>query len=154
MPKHPHTYTRLMLGFGLATVLFALLPILRFDDVSYRGYTLIFGRTLIDISPFGLDTIAAARLPFSGAALGAFVLPLLGGLIILVHRQLAMVSLACFLVGLFLQWSLTEQVQIAYTLFGTERTMHVDWIRMGGLYGAMLMTLFGGITSMLLAMKS
>lgn len=152
--KNYLTYTRLIFAFGLGSFLLMFLPILRFDTVTLQGYELILGKTLIDIQPFGLDSVASASVPFSLTALLAFTLPLIGGLLTRASGRLVMVSLACFLVSLFLLWSLPDQIRVAYTLFGNERNLSVNWIRLAGLYGAIGTTMAGAVTSLVLAMKS
>ncbi len=152
--KHVFSYTRLVVVFGLASFLFMFLSILQFDTVTYQGYELIFGKTLVDIQPFGFDSVVSARLPFSFIALLAFTLPLIGGILTQVSRRLVMVGLACFLVSLFLLWSLPDHIRIVYTLFGEERSLSVDWVRSAGLYGAMVTTAAGAGIILFLAMKS
>ncbi len=127
-----------VLGAGVA--LMALLPVLTFDDLSYTGYEVAFGMELLNINPFNLGSIASAHLPFSLAALLAFTLPFVAGVIALANKRLALVSLVILITALVLMVRLPESVEILTIIGGTETTVSVDWALGHGLIAATVLT--------------
>ncbi len=147
-----------LLSYGIFFVsiiilLTIFLPLLRINDSTYAGYEVAFGKELIDIDPFGLGSIASARLPISFFAIIAFFLPIIGGIIGLFSRGIAIVSGAFFLIAFVLFLVLPNEVVIAYTIAGTTTTTEVDWsLAFGGIIAAIASAIGAGL-SLVFALK-
>ncbi|GEM_PF-982699 len=140
MKKLQATGPKVLFILGLAVALFLLLPVLSYDDLTYQGYEVVFGKELMTIDPFDLGEIASARLPFSPLALFAFGLPLVGGIIAIVSRKFVFLSLVLFVVSLFLLSALPREIDIVYTVGTFSSSAEVDWNMGIGLIGALVAT--------------
>ncbi|MFW5838820.1 MAG: hypothetical protein ACOC1L_00375 [Bacillota bacterium] len=145
--------TRLIFVLGLIGTLFMLLPVLSFEDIEFTGYEVVFGVEILDVNPFNLGSIASAKLPFSFLAFLAFLLPLVGGIIALASKKLLLLSLVLFVVGFFLLIILPNNINIVYTVAGSESTESVDWNAMFGLVGAIVATGLAAIANLVLILK-
>ena len=140
MKKHHRTLRTALFVLGVAIALMALMPILAFEDVSYTGYEVAFGKELIDVNPFNLGSIASAHLPFSIAATLAFSLPLVAGVLVLASKRATGISLIMFIAALVLLVRLPETAEILTIIAGNENTISVDWSIDEGLYIAIALT--------------
>lgn len=145
--------TRIIFVLGIIAALFMLLPVLSFEGIEYTGYEVIFGVEIFDVNPFNLGSIASAKLPFSFLAFLAFLLPLAGGIIAFTSKKLLLLSLALFVVSFFLLIILPNNINIVYTVAGTESTESVDWNAMFGLIGAIVATGLAAIANLALVLK-
>lgn len=145
--------TRIIFVLGIIGTLFMLLPVLSFEGLEYTGYEVIFGVEIFDLDPFELGSIASARLPFSFLALLAFTLPVIGGVLALVSKKYLLFSLVLFIVSFFLLIILPNNINIVYTVAGTESTESVDWNVMFGLIGAIIASGLAAIVSLILVLK-
>ncbi|MFH5880776.1 hypothetical protein [Liberiplasma polymorphum] len=132
---------KILFVLGLMITLTLLLPALIYDNLSYVGYEITFGKELIDINPFGLGSIASAHLGFSFLALLAYILPLVAGIIALASKKLALASLSLFVVSTFLFMSLPANIDITYIVAGSSNTAAVDWQMAHGLFAAIILSL-------------
>ncbi len=139
---------------GSGTALFLLFPVLSYEGLTYTGYEVVFGKELINVDPFDLGTIANARLPFSPMALLAFGLPFVGGIIAIVSKRLAFLSLVFFVVGLFLLSALPQEIEIVYTIGAFAGSAEFDWNMEAGLFGALALTGAGTIIGFIMALDS
>ena len=138
---------------GVLTVLFMVLPILHYDDLQYTGYEVLLGKELISINPFGLGSIASARLPFSLWALIGYFLPLLGGISILMKERLTLISSILFLGGFFALITLPNKTEVIYVIAGIENTLDVAWTLGIGLVGSMISAGIGAILAITVTLK-
>ncbi len=132
----------------LSTVMI-FFPIFNVNDTSFTGIELAFGKELANVSLFGIDGVASARLPVNMYAAAAFALPLIGGLFTIVFKRGQVFSLAMFVVAAALFFILDDYVVVEYTLAGTEGSVSVDWANEPFLFVAAFSSIFAAIGEML-----
>lgn len=145
-------YRNIIFLSSLLVVLFIMLPVLNYEDLSYTGYEILLGKELIDINPFGFGSIASAHLPFSYWALFAYLLPLLGGIIILIDKRASLVSAVLLLAGFFLLITLPDRIEIVYIIAGSENTAEIDWTIGIGLIGSLISAAVGTVMTILISL--
>jgi len=146
----PRTLRRLLFAVGIIVALLMLLPALEYEGLSFAGYEVLLGGEIVDVEIFDLGSVASAELPFSLYALIAFGLPLIGGAAALYSSRLSILSFAAFVVGAILLFRLPENIEIAYTIAGSENMLSVAWERLEGIYAASGASVVGALISLLL----
>lgn len=131
---------------GLIATLMLFFPALSYEDGVYSGLNIAFGKELVDLDFFGLGSVASAKLPLNIFAIGAYLLPLIGGILILLNKKLSLVSAALFIIAFVIMLTLPNQVEISYTIAGSSSTASVDW-SMG--YGLIIALILNGIGALL-----
>ncbi len=140
MWKDAKSVPYLILAASLAAFLFALLPALTYNSVSIDGYEVAIGGTIVNVDPFDLGAIAEAKLPFSWLVSAVYVLPLIGGLFIMVHRKTAPVACLLFGAAIIMGIMVPNHVVIEYTILGVESSASIDWSMGEGLLGSLAAT--------------
>ncbi len=124
-------------------------PIFSVNDTSFTGLEIAFGKELVNLSPFGIDDVATAELPFNMFAVVAFALPLIGGVFTIVFKKGQVFSLAMFVVAAALFFILDDYILVEYTLFGSTNTTSVSWQNEPFLFIAAFASIFAAIGEML-----
>ncbi len=130
---------KLLFVFAVAVALMLLMPVLAYEGLEYAGYEVLIGKKLVDIAPFGLGTVASAKLPFSFTALLGFGAPLAAGILALASKRFLMISAFLLIVGFVFLFRLPDATQIVYTIAGNEYTTDINWEKDFGLLAALML---------------
>jgi len=127
MKKHVCTLRYVSLFFGVIVIISTILPVFTYENTTYLGHEIIFGKEILNINPFDLGTIAKAWIPFSWVALTAFSLPIISGVLVIMHQKYAPLSLLLVLTSLFMMLSLPNGIVLMYQLGNSESSLSVAW---------------------------
>jgi hypothetical protein len=139
---------------GLISALMMFFPAISYQQVSYQGYEIVFGKELLNINPFNLGTIASAKLPFSMMAAFAYLLPFIGGSLLLYSSRFLFISIILFITSIFLLMLLPQFIEIIYTVGGSTQSLSVDWSMDSGLFATIIMTGIGSVLNLFLLYKT
>lgn len=128
MKQYMNLFRYLSLMTAIIVILTVLLPVITYDDTSFLGYEVIFGKEIANINPFNLGTIARAWLPFSLLALVTFTLPVLASVLILIDSKNVTISLILSLIGLVMMLILPNHIHIMYAFGSTENRASINWM--------------------------
>jgi hypothetical protein len=127
MRKHVKWLRYLSFYTGIIVLLAAMLPVLTYENTTYYGYEIIFGKEVLNVNPFNLGTIARAWLPFSWLALTAFLLPVISSLCVLYRKKYAPVALLLSMIAIFLLFVIPQNVVLMYQIGSTQSSIDVNW---------------------------
>jgi hypothetical protein len=152
--KHITLLRKFIFIFGLISALMMFFPAISYQQVTYHGYEILFGKELLNINPFNLGTIASANLPFSFMVAFAYLLPLIGGSLLLYSNRFLFISISLFVTSVFLLMLLPQFIEITYTVGGSTQSLSVDWSMGSGLFAAIIITGIGCLFNLVLLFKT
>ncbi len=139
----------LITALSILATLTIFLPALRMDDLVFTGLDIAFGTDIADFDPFGLGSIASARLEMSTYAMAAYFSPLIAGIVTLIFRTGNVFSLAMYVLAAVLFFMLADNIDVTVTVAGSESSEAVDWHMTYGVVVGGLLSIFAALGEML-----
>ncbi|MDO9629824.1 MAG: hypothetical protein Q7I99_07965 [Acholeplasmataceae bacterium] len=132
-----------VLGF-LATLM-VVLPalIVKDSDISYTGLQIAFGHEFASFGPW-----ASGEIKFNFIVLIAYLLPLVGSLLIMFTKKGYLSSTVLFLVAAILLFLTPQFTVVTVTVLGNQNTIDVDWTYGIGLILAASFSILGVMVGM------
>lgn len=134
---------------SLVSTLMLFAPVLTYQNLTFSGANIAFGRTIYSLDIFGIEAIARGELPMNMYAIAAFFAPLIGGLFTIVFKKGQVFSLAMFVVAAAMFFMMNEYVVIEYTIANQTLEQNVDWQNAYGLIIAGFASILAAIGEML-----
>ncbi len=124
-------------------------PVLSYQNTSFSGINIAFGRTLYSLDSFGISGASRGELPMNMYAIAAFFAPLIGGLFTIIFKKGQVFSLAMFVVAAAMFFMINEYIVIEYTMGGETLEQNVAWQNAYGLIIAGFASILAAIGEML-----
>jgi hypothetical protein len=134
-----------MIILGFLATLMIVLPalIVKDSDTAYTGLQIAFGHEFASIG-----SLASGEIKFNPIVLIAYLLPLLGSILIMFSKKGYLSATVIFFISAVLLFLTPQFTVVTVTLLGNPSVIEVDWTYGIGLIIAISLSIFGVMVGM------
>ncbi|MBU1092866.1 MAG: hypothetical protein KKH01_00240 [Firmicutes bacterium] len=130
----------IVVGFLAAIMILFPVLILKDSETSFTGLEVAFGHEFASLGSW-----ASGQIEFNPTVLLAFILPLVGSIILMFSNKAHFIATILFIVAAVLIFMIPQFTAVSVTILGNVNSIDVEWTYGIGLIFAASLSILGGL---------